>query len=236
MKKITENVYGMLTLGGNMNLYVIANGDSLTVVDTILGARDINRLEKELGTQGWTWDNVKHILITHAHPDHIGGLPELQKRTNATTYAHRIDAAVIRGEQDTNFAPAEELSPIFRMIRNRLAVERVLPIARVDVDLSDGDVLDAILPGLTVVHLPGHSYGQVGYYIPKDKLLIGGDVMMRMFGSLRMPIRLVSPDWKGVKASIRRVADMDVEILCLGHGVLLNNANPAIDAFAKQKA
>lgn len=118
------------------------------------------------------------------------------------------------------------------MATNRQVIEP----ARVDVELDDGDSLDQVLPGMQVVYLPGHSYGQVGYYIPQDKLLIGGDVMMHFFGSLRMPLRFVSPDWTAVKASIRKVAEMDIDILCLGHGKVIYNANEIIRQYANQKA
>lgn len=104
MKKITDNVYGVLTRFSYLNLYVIADGDKLSVIDMMLGKGDIDTLEKELASAGWSLENVQNILITHAHPDHIGGLAELQRRCNATTHAHRIDAMVIRAEKESEMA------------------------------------------------------------------------------------------------------------------------------------
>lgn len=236
MQKLSEHVYGILTKFNLLNQYVIVNDDTLAVVDMMLNESDVDNLEKELATQGWSLDDVTHLLITHAHPDHIGGLYAFQERSNATTYAHRIDAQVIRGEADSATADPAELGWVNRLILNMMGDNSPENPSRVDVDLGDGDTLDHILAGLQVVHLPGHSHGQVGYYLPQDKLLIGGDVMMRFGGSLRMPLRAVSPDWTAVKQSIRRVADLDVEILCLGHGKPLYNANPIIQAFAERVA
>lgn len=232
MQKITENVYGVLTKFNLLNQYLIVNGSDLTVVDMMLGASDVDNLEKELATQGWSLDQVKHLLITHAHPDHIGGLKTFQERSNATTYAHRIDAQVIRGEADGVLANPNELSWFNRIVYNMAKGNEQPEPARVDVDLGDGDDLSQIIEGLQVIHLPGHSHGQVGYYLKHDKLLIGGDVMMRFFGSLRMPLRSVSPDWTAVKQSIQRVAELDVNILCLGHGKPLYQANSVIQKFA----
>ncbi len=236
MQKITDNVYGILTKFRLMNQYIIVNGSDLTVIDMMIGAGDVDNLEKELKTQGWSLDQVKHLLITHAHPDHIGGLPTFQERSNATTYAHRIDAQIIRGEADGVLANPDELSWFNRFIYTMAKGNTQPEPARVDIDLGDGDELTQIIEGLQVIHLPGHSHGQVGYYLKQDKLLIGGDVMMRFGGSLRMPLLAVSPDWTAVKQSIQRVAQLDVDILCLGHGKPLYQANPVIHKFADKIA
>ena len=234
MEKISENVYGILTKFGYLNQYVIVNDSTLAVVDMMLGKSDVDHLERELSTQGLSLDQVQHMLITHAHSDHIGGLAEFQTRSNATTYAHRLDAKIIRGEADPVFANPDELGWLNRLIRQQVSQQTSSEPARVDIDLAGGEHLDDILEGLQVIHLPGHSHGQVGFYIPSQKLLLGGDVMMYYLGSLRMPIRAVSPDWQAVKESIRQVAELDVDILCLGHGKPLYNANPIIQEFAER--
>jgi len=217
MLQITENVYGIMTMMSNVNMYLIANGDDVTVIDAGLGAGSVNAIEKGLQSKGWSWEQVKHIFITHAHPDHIGGLKDLQARCNATTYAHRLDTPIIRGLEAAAAPDPSELGFFGRMMQ-RVAQnsDNAVP-CRVDVELNGDETLDAMLSGTQVIHLPGHSYGQVGLWLPEDRLLIGGDVMMN-FMRLSMPFRMVSPDWNAVKASIRVVYDLNPKILCLGHG------------------
>lgn len=220
MQQITEHVYGIHKFGAMLNMYLIVNGDSLTLVDTALGEGDVKTVETALATKGWSLANIKHILITHAHPDHIGGLEAFQKRVNAHTYVHRLDAPVVRGEKGQQVAPLSELNFFWRMIAPAMANTHIPP-ARVDTELQDGDELPQILDGLRVMHLTGHSYGHCGFWLEKEGILIGGDVLMNLPWGISFPIRAPSVDWAGVKASIAKVVDLNPKFLALGHGKVL---------------
>jgi glyoxylase-like metal-dependent hydrolase (beta-lactamase superfamily II) len=217
MQQISEHVYGILTRGQFLNMYLIVNGDNLALIDTAIGEGDINTVEKELAQKGWNLSNIKHVLITHAHPDHIGGLAALQKRVNVHTYVHRLDAPVTRGASPQVTAPLNELNFFWRMIAPQMANMK-MPPARVDTEFQDGDELSDVLEGLKVVHLPGHSYGHSAFWLEKEGVLIAGDVMMNFPWGLSFPIRAPSPDWAGVKDSVRKVAALNPPILGLGHG------------------
>ncbi len=220
MKHLNDTVYGILTQFNFLNSYVIKTDDGVVVVDIGLDEKHVDRLVDGLQKFGWSLDDVTHILITHSHYDHCGGLAALQRRIpNVTTYAHRLDARVIRGEQPQTYATREELSGIPRMMYGPfISNQPPLTPARIDVEVNDGDVLDQVMAGLTVVHLPGHSYGQVGFWMPEKRALLGGDVMIRTPFRLAMPVRVASPDWEEAKASIRKVGTMNVDALYLGHG------------------
>ncbi len=104
----------------------------------------------------------------------------------------------------------------------------------VDRTVNDGDRIDAF-GGLQVVATPGHSPGQIAFYQPERKILFTGDTMGNLLGKLRLPFAFATPDMDEARRSIRKVAALDVEIACFGHGVpLTHDTNAAIRAFAQQ--
>jgi glyoxylase-like metal-dependent hydrolase (beta-lactamase superfamily II) len=156
----------------------------------------------------------------------------LQRRTNARTMIHRRDAPVARGEMPQQLPRPQDVRGLWKLMAQYMPAPTMTPV-RIDLELKEGDSFDDILPGLQVIETPGHSPGQVGFWWPEKRLLFGGDVMMHLPWGLSVPIPGVTPDMAEAKRSIRRVADMNLDILCFGHGKpLIGNAAAQIRAFA----
>jgi glyoxylase-like metal-dependent hydrolase (beta-lactamase superfamily II) len=219
-------------------MYVIEAPDGLTLVDSsIPGA--LPRIEKDLQRGGHRLDEVKRILITHAHWDHYGSLAALKEATGARVYAHyRYESAVIRGEKKPDLPSPSQLHGFDRLV-STVWIQPQLKFniaVKVDYELKEGDRLDEVLPGLTVIDTPGHSPGHCGFWHPEQGLFFGGDLMMHMpSGRLVLPLASATPDLDGAKRSVRKVADMQIKTLCLGHGKpIIGDAAAAISAFASK--
>jgi glyoxylase-like metal-dependent hydrolase (beta-lactamase superfamily II) len=129
--------------------------------------------------------DIRRILITHAHVDHIGGLAELVRRTNAQVGVHALDRRVIEAWDERsvvynrallNFFQAAGVDPerhsglldTFGYHPHRV---QNVPVA---FTLEDGQQLD----GLEIIHVPGHSPGHVAIRIG-DILLCGDHILAR---------------------------------------------------------
>jgi hydroxyacylglutathione hydrolase len=179
------------------NTYLI-HSDNKTVVD--LGSIAI---AKKLPI-----NEVKNIVLTHAHFDHTGGLGVI--KTNAKIMMHAEDAKMV-GTPATASNFFGERAPTFN----------------IDVLLKDGDEIDIGNSILRVVHTPGHTPGSICLYEPESKSLFSGDTIFPNGGIGRTD--LIGGSSKALVASIERLIKFDVEVLYPGHGaVMVNNVKEQI--------
>jgi len=130
---------------------------------------------------GW---QITHILLTHAHFDHIGGLQELKSTTGAPIYAHPDAIDMLR---DATMSAA-----FFGM--------RIPQPPPPDEMLSDGQVLTVGDLQLQVLYTPGHAPGHVCFYLPDYRVLFDGDVLFQgSIGRTDLP----GGDYDALMSSIR---------------------------------
>lgn len=95
-----------------------------------------------------------------------------------------------------------------------------VPVDRV---IQDGDRLDLGDPlgRATVVHVPGHTPGSIALHLPSERLLICGDTIDHRRGGLGRPPKPFTADMDQAIASLRRMAGLEFEVLCPGHGAAI---------------
>jgi len=105
--------------------------------------------------------------------------------------------------------------------------------AEVDRLLNDGDELP-LLGGIKILHTPGHTPGSICLFIPQEKLVIVGDLLTHRF-RLSMPPGLFTVDPDQEVNSIKRLANLDFDIIAFGHGSpILHEAHQAVAHFAEK--
>ena len=200
---ITPNLT-MLRVNG-WQLYVWRDGDSVTLIDTGApgpGAEIMAAVP-----------DIDRIVLTHGHVDHIGSAAELREATGASVMAGAGDAAVIRGDADMPPPVFEDWEiPIYERVSAGLP--HTAPAVPVDLELNDGDVLD-FGGGAHVLAIPGHTEGSIAVYLPEYGVLFAGDTIANVS---EVMLGVFNQDPARAVASFQRMAALDVETVCVGHG------------------
>jgi len=227
MKQIIPGLYTFtgLLIG---RVYLIEDPDGLTLVDAGVSLVT-RRIIKQLQAAGYMPRDVKRILVTHAHPDHVGGLPALKRLTGADVLASALDRPVVEGRKPV---PRSEKAKMTVLSRAMNPIPIKLRGTPVDREIGEGDALD-VMGGLQVLATPGHTPGHLSFWQPEKRVLICGDVMVSALW-LRLPAPAYTVDMAENKRSIRRLAGLEPSVACLGHGFpLTRNTAEKINAFAR---
>ena len=213
--EIIPGVHAIEKLGVG-RAYLYQEADRLTLIDTGL-ANSADRVFAAIEAIGRQPEDLRQIVITHHHGDHIGSLANMVERTNAQVLVHAIDAPIVRGEQPP---PGPTARGLWRALLPLLARgNKPAKPARVDRELQDGDEID-LDGGTRVLHVPGHTAGSIALHVPTKRLLLAGDAAANTFGlgPPSGPFGLFNEDQAQARASFRKLAELDFEVACFGHG------------------
>jgi glyoxylase-like metal-dependent hydrolase (beta-lactamase superfamily II) len=219
MIEIAPGVYSLdQSKGGHVHAFLLEEGTELTLIDTLFDT-DGRRIIDRIGSIGRSVEDLKHIVLTHAHRSHLGGLATLKRLSGATVYSHAWEADIIAGErtaQPVTPIPMRPLSVYWRVYYLQLGAalgRGKHPPCPVDATLEDGDTVGPI----RVLHTPGHTPGHLAFWWPERKALFAGDAIATY------PV--FDPGWYAFtlnptqhRASLSRMAELDTEVLAVGHG------------------
>ena len=109
------------------------------------------------------------------------------------------------------------------------------PPADVDVEVADGEELP-LAGGINAVHTPGHTPGHLSFLLPSKNVLFVGDAAANML-RLGLPISMFTADREQAKESIGKLAALEFDVACFGHGrVLKGEANLRFRRLAEKLA
>jgi len=211
---------------GPFNWYVIRQHGRLTVVDAGFPGHYATFLRgiRELGCEV---KDVEAILLTHAHADHMGFAERLRRATNAPVYVHAEDLAAAQRVLQLPWAGllTNSWRPFVSRILAHATFNGVFTMPRIAQAraMKAGEVLD--VPGRPqVLHLPGHSPGEVAYYLPESSLLLSGDTLVtrNLFtgahGAPQLTPPVLNHDNQAARRSLDHLRELGTLTMLPGHG------------------
>lgn len=209
MKKLNTDLHWLTGLGAIMNAYVW-QGNTLIDTGSPLFALAFLR---EMRKNGFDPKGVRHVLLSHCHLDHAGGLAHLHDGIDV--YAEPRDLDVLLG----NLA-APTYHPRFGFLVE--AAEKLAPKARLAAHHKANPVADGgMAQGWQAIHVPGHTPGHLCWYQPETRTLFTGDVLINHFNFLTGPAPLFTQDYSQAIKSIGRLKELAIETVIFGHGLPL---------------
>lgn len=149
--------------------------------------------------------NVKYVLLTHGHFDHISGVNSVVRATGANVCVHSLDGEMLldgnKSYYNSHFGGIQE------------------PI-KADILLSDGDELELGNTKIRVMHTKGHTNGSVCYILENERIIFSGDTLFRLSAG-RTDLAGINPVLAGRNEleSLKRLAQLSGDYTVYpGHG------------------
>ncbi|MCX5654013.1 MAG: MBL fold metallo-hydrolase [Planctomycetota bacterium] len=208
-----------------------------TIFEGGVGAMGPLALEQMLGL-GIGRDFVKRVVITHAHPDHVMAVPMfrqvfpavevLASEASARTLSAAKAIAFFRQVDETLTGSLEKAGRITEEHRPRVPVGDQIVVDRT---LKEGDMVavDASV-ALRVLETPGHSECSLSFYEPAAGLLIISDATGYYMPQDHAWWPNYFSGYEAYVASIRRLADLKADVVCLSHNGAITGAE-AVRAY-----
>lgn len=207
------------------NCYLIVGEGETTMVDVGMKA-DAPKVQSLLRQNGVPANGLQNIIITHAHVDHYQALAAVKAAEGGKVMVHEADADFVNRTRRLPL-PHGGVKVLFYLLSPML---RCLP-TEVDRRLKEGDVIDA-LGGLRVLHLPGHTPGNIALYSKERKVLFCGDTLGNRNNVLAVPFQYKYHK-KECDLTFSRLAELDIDVLLPGHGPpILKGADDMVREFA----
>jgi len=209
MVKILDNVYSIdhsEAKNHSMESWILDCSEGAILIDGGMTPQHVDNIAAELKSIGKKWSDVKAILITHKHGDHIRNLPQLVELTGAPVQAHENEAPLIKEAVDVEVKGLEDRT--------------VLPWCG----------------GIELIHVPGHSEGNSSYYLKKHRAMIAGDTIFGdEDGNLMPPPERYCLDVEQATREMRRLLDYDFDAFIYTHGKdIIGGAKEKVKALVEE--
>ena len=216
---------------GHVNTYLVRSDNGYLLVDCGWDTVDtLQALEGHLRALDIRLPDVRHLVITHIHPDHYGLAGRLREITNANLSFHRLERLYI----ESRYANADELlgemrewlrlngtppAELDHLNRASVGILDRVQIAFPDRTLDGGEEITCGKFAFRVIWTPGHSAGHICLHDARQKVLLSGDhVLPHITPSVGLHVRTTGNPLADYMDSLQLIGSLEAELVLPGHG------------------
>lgn len=242
VEQVASGVF--LVRGTDVNWVLIRDGDDVTLIDSGW-AGDTPLVEQSIRTIGGRPEDVRAILLTHAHIDHMGGLNHFHDQYGTPVYTDAVEVGHARRDYLEQAGPLDVAKNLWRpgVIGWTVRVARVGALKGVTVDHAEAVRAGALdLPGRPVaVATHGHTSGHTAYHLPELGVVVSGDGLVTGHPATRYDgPHLLGPMFNHSQADARAALDpletLSADVLLPGHGPAHHGPIAGAVATARERA
>ena len=206
---------------GLVNAHLVAGDGGCVLVDAGLPGTE-SKVEQVLNKHGYTFKDIKLIVVTHAHVDHAGNAATLRELTKAPIVGHVGDTPSYSQNVPMTFCPTGWFGRLF--LKTNLIHEPYKQFVP-DVLLSQNETFDLSRFGVSgaITHTPGHTNGSISVELSTKDVMVG-DLLASgiLLGGLVRTQHAKRPPFEDdpytVGLALQRLLDAGMERFYMGHG------------------
>ncbi len=223
-------------------VYALETDGGIVIVDAGWPTDDaFDALADGCRTAGFEVADIRGVLVTHIHPDHVGLASRVREASGAWIAMHPADAALLHhryGDTDELVAAQRELmawsgipeDDVQHLSEASIQLSDFISLREPDVLLEDGDAPD--VPGwdLRAVWTPGHSPGHLCFHEPERKWLFSGDhVLPRITPNISAHAQQTADPLTDYYGSLRKVQQLDTDEVFPAHEYRFRGLGARVD-------
>ena len=193
---------------GYMNCFLVSEGEDTILVDTALTKY------RETILKSCQRRNIRLIVLTHGHIDHVQNAAYLSERFKAPIAMHRSDDPLIKDNRDEPLSAHTILGRILLSMTIKLSQNAAIPSFEVQEYIKEGDTLEKYGIEAQVIELTGHPKGSIGLLVGQEDLIVGDALMNMIYPSPS----LIYGNRSQMELSVNKISQSTAKMIHLGHG------------------
>lgn len=202
---------------GICNCYIVRDEGTIVIDAGMPGNCD--KFLKGLNKNGITPEEIKAVVITHCHWDHIGCANKIKELTGAKIIVHENEKEIMEQGKTSMPPGVTRWGKIFGPFVKGLSKRYTLEPAKVDIVISEDEYsLKEFGINGKIIFTPGHSSGSISVVLNTGEAFVGDAAMNGLPLTISPNLPIFAEDMTIVKKSWQKLIDMGVEKIYPAHG------------------